>query len=123
LDSQLSERFLSLARCVAGFDLLKKKSDALSARLRGLLKDIKTTKEAVGKEMSGATFAISEAVWAAGDFRKKVRPPRALAARCQLSCRTCQPNNAAAVFASVVHRVYLSCRWWKRLSASERLSA
>jgi hypothetical protein len=31
------------------------------------------TKEAVGREMTGATFGISEAVWAAGDFRKKVR--------------------------------------------------
>ncbi len=30
------------------------------------------TKLAVGKEMNGATFAISEAVWAAGDFKKKV---------------------------------------------------
>ena len=30
------------------------------------------TKEAVGKEMTGATFAISEAVWAAGEFKKKV---------------------------------------------------
>lgn len=30
------------------------------------------TKEAVGKEMMGATFAISEAVWAAGDFKKRV---------------------------------------------------
>lgn len=30
------------------------------------------TKEAVAKEMQGATFCISEAVWAAGDFRKHV---------------------------------------------------
>jgi len=37
-----------------------------------LLKDIRDTKTAVSKDMSGATFAISEAVWAAGDFRKKV---------------------------------------------------
>lgn len=41
-------------------------------RLRALLKEIKETKLAVGKEMNGATFAISEAVWAAGDFKKKV---------------------------------------------------
>jgi len=58
--------------CCAGYDLLKKKADALSNRQRALLRDIKATKEAVGKEMTGATFAISEAVWAAGDFRKKV---------------------------------------------------
>jgi len=115
-----------------GFELLKKKSDALSARLRGLLKEIRCaprcagrepwllplllrapawrrpgtaplpaltpsrpprppspahrprsdTKAAVGRDMSGAAFAISEAVWAAGDFRKKVveAPPRERAA-------------------------------------------
>jgi len=57
----------------AGYDLLKKKSDALSARLRGILKEIKETKASVGREMSGASFSISEAMWAAGDFRKKVR--------------------------------------------------
>lgn len=100
----------------AGYDLLKKKSDALTVRLRGMLKDIKTvststpsrnsnrpmfeggewaigacpsatrlaanalptilscvqTKELVSREMQGATFSISEAVWAAGDFKKKV---------------------------------------------------
>lgn len=55
-----------------GFELLKKKSDALTVQLRGLLKDIRDTKQAVGKDMNGATFAISEAAWAAGDFRKKV---------------------------------------------------
>lgn len=61
----------SLLLCT-GYDLLKKKSDALSARLRSLLKEIRDTKAAVGKEMNGATFAISEAAWSAGDFRKKV---------------------------------------------------
>lgn len=59
-----------------GLELLKKKSDALSARLRALLQPIKATKAAVGTEMTGAAFAISEAVWAAGDFRKKVRHSR-----------------------------------------------
>ncbi len=51
---------------------MKKKADALTNRLRSLLKDIKAAKEKVGKDMSGASFAISEAVWAAGDFRRKV---------------------------------------------------
>ena len=41
-------------------------------RLRAILKEIKATKMAVAREMQGATFSISEAVWAAGDFRKKV---------------------------------------------------
>lgn len=71
-----SERFAAATlfpSCGAGYDLLKKKADALTNRLRGLLKEIKATKEVVGREMNGATFAISEAVWAAGDFRKKVR--------------------------------------------------
>jgi V-type H+-transporting ATPase subunit D len=55
-----------------GYDLLKKKSDALTARLRAILKEIKKAKQDVAKEMQGATFSISEAAWAAGDFRKKV---------------------------------------------------
>lgn len=55
-----------------GYELLKKKSDALTVRLRSLLKDIRKTKLDVNRDMQGATFSISEAVWAAGDFRKKV---------------------------------------------------
>ena len=55
-----------------GYDLLKKKSDALTARLRAILKEIKKAKQEVAKEMQGATFSISEAAWAAGDFRKRV---------------------------------------------------
>jgi V-type H+-transporting ATPase subunit D len=55
-----------------GYDLLKKKSDALTARLRAILKEIKKAKQDVAKEMQGATFSISEAAWAAGDFRKRV---------------------------------------------------
>lgn len=55
-----------------GYDLLKKKSDALSLRLRGLLREIKNTKDAVVREMAEASFSISDAAWAAGDFRKQV---------------------------------------------------
>ena len=62
-----------------GYDLLKKKSDALSARLRSILREIKAAKEAVVRDMAGATFSISEAAWSAGDFRKKVRVSRACA--------------------------------------------
>jgi hypothetical protein len=50
-----------------GYDLLKKKSDALTARLRAILKEIKKAKQDVAKEMQGATFSISEAAWAAGE--------------------------------------------------------
>lgn len=79
----------------AGYDLLKKKSDALSARLRGLLKEIKSTKEAVGREMNGASFSISEAVWAAGDFRKKVvEAPQKERATVRVAVRT---DNVAGV--------------------------
>lgn len=78
-----------------GYDLLKKKSDALSARLRGLLKEIKSTKEAVGREMNGASFSISEAVWAAGDFRKKVvEAPQKERAAVRVAVRT---DNVAGV--------------------------
>lgn len=55
-----------------GYELLKKKSDALTVRIRSLLREIKKTKLDVNRDMQGATFSISEAVWAAGDFRKKV---------------------------------------------------
>lgn len=55
-----------------GYDLLKNKSDALSARFRSLLREIKDTKEAIGVQMRTASFAVSKAAFAAGDFRGKV---------------------------------------------------
>eukprot|EP00919_Chromeraceae_sp_WS-2016_P013474 GHVR01031611.1.p1 GENE.GHVR01031611.1~~GHVR01031611.1.p1 ORF type:complete len:249 (+),score=70.96 GHVR01031611.1:98-844(+) len=55
-----------------GFNLLKKKSDALTARFRGMLKDIVQTKKEVGEELRHASFALAKAGWAAGDFKGHV---------------------------------------------------
>eukprot|EP00750_Incisomonas_marina_P004981 INCI13535.1.p2 GENE.INCI13535.1~~INCI13535.1.p2 ORF type:complete len:254 (-),score=65.90 INCI13535.1:91-852(-) len=48
-----------------GYDLLKKKSDALTVRFRALLKQIYLTKSTMGDEMKEASFSLAEAVWAA----------------------------------------------------------
>jgi hypothetical protein len=47
------------------YELLKKKSDALTVRFRALLKQIYLTKSSMGDEMKEASFALAEAVWAA----------------------------------------------------------
>lgn len=48
-----------------GYDLLKKKSDALTVRFRALLKDIYKTKKGIGQEMRDASFSLAKATWAA----------------------------------------------------------
>eukprot|EP01083_Nonionella_stella_P065991 173421_1 len=55
-----------------GFQLLKKKSDALKARMRQLLKEILRTKLEMGEKMKNAAFSHTEATWSAGDFNDKV---------------------------------------------------
>lgn len=55
-----------------GYDLLKKKSDALMFRFREITRKIKDAKESMGEQMRSTIFSLSEAVWAAGDFKKKV---------------------------------------------------
>jgi V-type H+-transporting ATPase subunit D len=52
-----------------GYDLLKKKSDALTFRFREITRKIKDAKEAMGEQMRATIFSVSEAVWAAGDFK------------------------------------------------------
>jgi len=47
-----------------GFSLLKKKSDALTARFRGMLKEIVDTKKFMGEELREASFALAKASWA-----------------------------------------------------------
>eukprot|EP00695_Tsukubamonas_globosa_P002154 TRINITY_DN325_c0_g1_i14.p1 TRINITY_DN325_c0_g1~~TRINITY_DN325_c0_g1_i14.p1 ORF type:complete len:297 (+),score=133.73 TRINITY_DN325_c0_g1_i14:91-891(+) len=51
-----------------GFSLLKKKSDALTVRFRGILKQIRDTKESMGKEMKDAAFRLTETKYAAGEI-------------------------------------------------------
>jgi hypothetical protein len=59
-----------------GYDLLKKKSDALTFRFRDITKKIRDAKDEMGEVSRAAAFSLSEAVWAAGDFKYgKLRPP------------------------------------------------
>jgi len=51
-----------------GHSLLKKKSDALTLRFRKLLKSIIDTKVTMGEVMKEASFSLTEAYFAAGDF-------------------------------------------------------
>lgn len=55
-----------------GFDLLKKKSDALKKSFREILVKIVDTKKKMGKEFNEALLALAEANFAAGDFSRNV---------------------------------------------------
>jgi len=55
-----------------GFELLKRKSDALMVRFRRMLASIIETKDAMGEEMAKAFFSLTEAQYAAGDIRPMV---------------------------------------------------
>jgi len=61
-----------LAGARKGYELLKKKSDAIKNALNTLLKDILSSKQKVGKEMREAGFAHTDAVYSAGDFNHLV---------------------------------------------------
>ncbi|KAK8802302.1 hypothetical protein WA538_003466 [Blastocystis sp. DL] len=56
-----------------GYELLKKKSDALTVRFRKLLKEIMETKKEVAEMSKEASISLAEANWAAGDIARKVR--------------------------------------------------
>ncbi|EZG55328.1 putative vacuolar ATP synthase subunit D [Gregarina niphandrodes] len=47
-----------------GHSLLKKKSDALTGRFRGMLKEIVSTKQAMGEELRDAAFALAKVNYA-----------------------------------------------------------
>lgn len=55
-----------------GFSLLKKKSDALTAKFRGMLKDILQTKRDMGEELREAAFASAKATYAAGEYKSQI---------------------------------------------------
>lgn len=61
-----------LTGAVKGHALLKKKADALTMRFRQILKKIVQTKQDMGKTMRQSAFALTEAKYAAGDFRHTV---------------------------------------------------
>lgn len=56
-----------LVGATRGHALLKKKSDALTVQFRAILKNIVSTKEAMGEIMRASSFALTEAKYAAGD--------------------------------------------------------
>ncbi|KAJ6843709.1 V-type proton ATPase subunit D [Iris pallida] len=56
-----------LTAATRGHALLKKKSDALTSQFRQILKRIVSTKESMGEIMRAASFALTEAKYAAGD--------------------------------------------------------
>ncbi|OWZ16053.1 H - or Na -translocating F-type, V-type and A-type ATPase (F-ATPase) [Phytophthora megakarya] len=55
-----------------GFELLKKKADALKMRFQAMLREIQKTKMSMSTEASEAFFSLTQAQYAAGDFRNKV---------------------------------------------------
>mmetsp|Transcript_15680 Transcript_15680/g.27871 ORF Transcript_15680/g.27871 Transcript_15680/m.27871 type:complete len:248 (-) Transcript_15680:431-1174(-) len=55
-----------------GFELLKKKADALKARFRALLAEIKAAKEEVAELMPQSYISLASAYYAAGEFREDV---------------------------------------------------
>lgn len=61
-----------LAGAKKGYELLKKKSDAIKNRLTSLLREILETKRRMGETMKEASFKHTDAVWAAGDFNHQV---------------------------------------------------
>jgi len=55
-----------------GYELLKKKADALKMRFQAMLRDIQKTKLAMSSQAAEAFFSLTQAQYAAGDFRHKV---------------------------------------------------
>jgi len=55
-----------------GYDLLKKKADALKVRFRDIMKNIYDTKIGMADRSSSAFFSLTQAEYAAGNFRNKV---------------------------------------------------
>ncbi|CAI0544845.1 unnamed protein product [Linum tenue] len=61
-----------LVGATRGHALLKKKSDALTVQFRAILKNIVSTKEAMGDIMKNSSFALTEAKYVAGENIKHV---------------------------------------------------
>ena len=55
-----------------GFDLLKKKSDALKKAFRGILELLVTSKARMGSDYKTAMLSFAQATYAAGDFSRAV---------------------------------------------------
>jgi len=55
-----------------GFDLLKKKSDALKKAFRGILETLVASKARMGSDFKTAMLSFAQATYAAGDFSRAV---------------------------------------------------
>lgn len=89
-----------LGAAKTGWDLLKRKSDAIKVNLNNILKKILVTKRRVGLSLKESAFAHTEAQWAAGDFNNQVIENTAEA---QYRIRT-KVNNVAGVKLPVFDR-------------------
>lgn len=69
----LAQMKVRLKGAQQGYNLLKKKADALTARFRAILKKIVENKTKMGDAMRQASFSLAEATYAAGDFSHAVR--------------------------------------------------
>lgn len=58
-----------LTAAKTGWDLLKRKSDAIKVNLNNILKKILVTKRRVVVSLKDAAFTHTEAVWAAGEIK------------------------------------------------------
>ena len=55
-----------------GFELLKKKADALKVRFREMTKEIYATKMAMAEQAATAFFSVTQAEYGAGNITHKV---------------------------------------------------
>jgi V-type H+-transporting ATPase subunit D len=76
-----------------GYDLLKSKADALKVRFRDICKQIYKTKVGMADQSSAAFFSLTQAEYAAGNFRSKLMESN-MTASVRLASRT---DNVAGV--------------------------
>jgi V-type H+-transporting ATPase subunit D len=76
-----------------GYDLLKRKADALKVRFRDIMKAIYALKVGMADQSSTAFFSLTQAEYAAGNFRSKVLENQ-MTAQIRVSSRT---DNVAGV--------------------------
>lgn len=55
-----------------GYELLKRKSDALKVRFREIMKNIYSTKKGMADMSASSFFSLTQAEYAAGNFRSKI---------------------------------------------------
>ncbi|KAK2197920.1 ATPase [Babesia duncani] len=82
-----------------GYTLLKRRSDALAAKFRLLLRNTVEGKERMIEESKEACFALANAVWSAGDFRNLVVES---VRRCSVSLRVSTENVAGVILPKFV---------------------